>query len=127
MVTTLYAGLLGVIYVALSLFVIQGRLKHRVSLGDGANEVLTKRIRIHANFIEYVPLAVLVIILAEFEGVAEMLIHGLCATLVVGRLLHVWGVLSKEGTSFGRAAGTMSTLLVILVASILCVKSFFLF
>lgn len=125
MITALYAGILGLIYIALSFFVIKGRFKHRISLGDGGNDDLQKRIRIHANFAEYIPFALILIILAEFTGVADMLIHILGGALVLGRLMHLYGILTKEGSSIGRAGGMMITFLVILTASVICILSSF--
>ncbi len=127
MVTTLYAGILGLLYVALSFYVIKGRFKHEIALGDDGNKDMMKRVRIHANFAEYVPFTLLLIILAEFEGTSEYLIHGLCVALLIGRLGHVYGVMTKDGTSVGRAGGTVATFLVIIVAAITCIQSFFIF
>lgn len=127
MVTTLYAGILGLLYIALSFYVIKGRFKHEVALGDNGNQDMIKRVRAHANFIEYVPFALLLIILAEFEGTSEYLIHGLCATLLIARLGHVYGLMTKDGTSIGRAGGTILTFLVIIIAGITCIQSFFIF
>lgn len=127
MVTTLYAGILGLIYIALSFYVIKGRFKNQIALGDGGNTDMAKRIRVHANFIEYVPLALLLFVLAEFEGTSEILIHGLCIALIVGRLAHIYGVMTKEGTSIGRAGGMILTFLSMAVASIICIQSFFIF
>lgn len=127
MVTTLYAGILGLLYIALSFYVIKGRFKHEIALGDDGNQDMIKRVRIHANFIEYVPFALLLIILAEFEGTSEYLIHGLCIALLVARLGHAYGVITKDGTSIGRAGGTITTFLVIIIAAVTCIKSFFIF
>lgn len=80
---------------------------------------------IHANFAEYIPFALILIILAEFTGVADMLIHILGGALVLGRLMHLYGILTKEGSSIGRAGGMMITFLVILTASVICILSSF--
>jgi len=127
MVTTLYAGILGLIYVGLSAYVIKGRFQYRVSLGDGGQEALTRRIRAHGNFIEYVPFAVILIILAEFEGISEMTIHGLGGFLVLGRFMHIMGVVYPQTSFICRRGGMVITFGVIVLSSILCVKSFFIF
>lgn len=124
MVTTLYAGILALIYIVLTAIVIAGRFKHRVGIGDGGNEEVFKRIRMHSNFAEYVPLALVLMFLAEFEGAAEWLMHVLGAGLVIGRLAHAFGLYGSMYISKGRSAGTVITLLVILVAAILCIQSF---
>ena len=127
MVTTLYAGILGLIYIVLSAYVIKGRFKHGVSLGDGGNDEMSKRIRAHANFIEYVPLALILIILAEFEGTSEVIIHGLCLALLLSRLAHPLGLIRVVGPSVGRSGGMITTFSVILIAALFCIKSFFIF
>ena len=127
MVTSLYAGLLGLIYIALSAYVILGRFKYQVSLGDNGNSEMLKRIRVHANFMEYVPLALILMILAEVEGSPELILHILGIVLVISRLIHPIGTMRVVGSSLGRSGGMVLTFLVILVAAILCIKSYFIF
>ena len=127
MVTTLYAGILGLIYIALSLFVIRGRFKERVSIGAGAEEGLFKRIRLHGNFIEYVPLALILMMLAEQEGTPENWMHILGRVLILGRLLHIWGYYRSEGVSIGRTGGMILTFGVIITASVLCIRTYYVF
>lgn len=127
MVTPLYAGILGLLYVAISAYTILGRFKHNVNLGDGDNEDMFKRIRIHSNFIEYVPFALLLMVLAEVEGSSETLIHVLGVALVIGRIIHPFGVARVIGPSIGRSGGMILTFLVIITAAILCIKSYFIF
>lgn len=125
MVTTVYAGLLGLIYLALSIFVIMGRWKYRVNMGDGGSENLLKRIRLHGNFIEYVPLALILMFLSEQEDASEMTIHILGMALVIGRIMHPIGLYNKFGASIGRSGGMFLTFAVIFTASLICIKSFF--
>ena len=125
MVITLYAGILGLLYITLSAYVIKGCFKHEVSLGDAGNDDMIKRVRAHGNFIEYVPLALILIILAEFEGISEFIIHGLCISLIIGRLMHAFGLLEKDSSSIARRGGMVITFMVIVTASLLCISSFF--
>ena len=60
-VTPLYAALLALWFVVLSLHVIRCRREARVSLGDGGNGRLQRAIRAQANFAEYVPLALVLL------------------------------------------------------------------
>ncbi len=127
MVTSLYAGILGLIYVGLSVYVILGRFKHQVNLSDGGNEDMLKRIRIHANFMEYVPIVLILMVLGEVEGVSETFIHVLGGVLVLSRVMHFLGILNIIPSVLGRRGGMALTLLVIITASILCIKSYFIF
>ena len=124
MITALYAGILGILYVGLSAFVIRGRWKNRVSLGDGDNQDMIKRIRVHANFIEYVPFALILMFLLETEGASATLIHGLGVALVTGRIIHPIGILTKFGPSWGRTGGMILTFGVILIGSLYAIGSF---
>lgn len=127
MVTSLYAGILGLIYICLSAYVILGRFKYKVNLGDGANEDMFKRIRVHANFIEYVPIALILMILAEVEGISEMIIHILGISLIISRIFHALSISKILAIPMGRQIGMMMTFLVIIVSAILCIKSYFIF
>lgn len=127
MVITLYAGILGLIYVGLSIFVIMGRFQNKVSLGDGGHDEMTRRIRMHANFVEYVPIALLVMIFTEFEGGSEIFLHILGLGLVLARLMHGWGLYNSDASIIFRRGGMILTLAVIIVASLFCIKTYFLF
>ena len=53
-VTGLYAGMLGIVFFVLSMRVINNRVRARVNLLDGGDEALTRAMRVHGNFAEYV-------------------------------------------------------------------------
>lgn len=118
--TALYAGLLGLLYYALMLRVIRLRFRHRVGIGDGGKPDLARAIRVHANFAEQVPFALLALALAETLGAAAWAIHALGAALLIGRLLHAWGLGRYENESPGRAVGTVLSSSALVVAALLC-------
>ena len=62
-ITAFYAAILGLIYAGLSGWVIGGRLGGNVLFGDGGQDGLQRRIRSHANFQEYVPLTLILIVM----------------------------------------------------------------
>jgi uncharacterized membrane protein YecN with MAPEG domain len=113
-ITALYAALLGVLIVVLALRVVLGRRSSRVGIGDGGNHELIRRIRAHGNAIENVPLALLLLLVAELTGVDAAWLHACGIVLVLGRLLHASGLSRHAGTSFGRFAGTLMTWLAML-------------
>ena len=94
-VTPIYAGLAAFMLVALSVRVIRGRGVARVGLGDGDNLTLRRAMRAHGNFVEYVPLVLLLMALAEFQAAAAWQVHLVGVLLLVGRLAHALGV-SRE-------------------------------
>jgi uncharacterized membrane protein YecN with MAPEG domain len=90
-VTPLYAGLLGLLLVALSLNASRARMAQRVSVGDGGNTLVMKAMRTQANFVEYAPMAVLLLALLEAQGAPHWALHALGAALFIGRILHAYG------------------------------------
>ena len=119
-VTALYAGLLAPLFVLLSLRVITVRRSARTALGDGNDALLLRRMRVQGNFAEYVPLALILLGLAESLGVPAWLLHGLGVALLAGRLSHAFGVSRVPETFAYRVFGTVSTLAMIAVAALVC-------
>jgi uncharacterized membrane protein YecN with MAPEG domain len=118
-VTALYAALLTFIYLALSFRVIAMRRIGKVSVGDGGNKDLLRRMRVHANFAEYAPLALVLMALGESMNVDRMIIHGLGILLLAGRAAHAWGMSSDARLNF-RIAGMMLTFASLVLGALLC-------
>lgn len=117
-VTPLYAALLALIFVALSLRTILLRRRFRVGVGDGNHAELQRAARVHANFAEYVPLTLLLVYFFEMTSESALLTHILCLVLLCGRLLHAYGV-SHVRENYGyRTIGMVLTFCVIIVASL---------
>ena len=87
-VTMLYAGILGLMSIAVAFPAGQLRGKLGIPLGDGGSVALLHAMRRQANFIEVVPMALILIGLLEMSGVSRYAIHGLGAALVFFRLCH---------------------------------------
>jgi len=123
-VTALYAGILALVLVGLSLYVVRGRWANKVSVGDGGNADMLKRMRAHANFIEYVPIALIGLYLLEVTRHSVYLLHVLGIALVVARLMHPFGMVRKSPNPF-RAGGAVITLSVLIVEGVLLILAFF--
>jgi uncharacterized protein len=121
MVTPLYAGLLVLWFVFLSITVIRRRGSGKISLGDGGDPGMLRVIRGQANFAEYVPLALLLILMLEMSHFSIYVLHALGLTLLVARLLHGYALSFTEHFQFGRVAGASLTFLVMVVAAVLCI------
>lgn len=125
-VTAITTALLGLLFLVLSVRVVIAR-GTTASLGDGSGGVIPSgqehtvpllvASRSHANFAEYVPLALLLLGFVEVGGTARWFVELLAAILVLARLLHPLGMGRAIPNPF-RAAGIGGTLLVILVASV---------
>jgi uncharacterized protein len=120
-VTSLYAALAVLLVLVLVARVVQRRRAARIGLGDGGDAELARRIRAHANAIETLPLGLLLLALLELGGTAVLLLHALGATLLIGRILHAWGISGTAGVSFGRFHGMLLTLLALLAMALLLV------
>jgi uncharacterized membrane protein YecN with MAPEG domain len=117
------AGLLGLVYLALTVAVVRGRITKKILLGDGTDTGaadLRAPIRAHANFAEYVPLALILLGGLEIAGVPRWLLLLLAALLVVGRLLHPFGM-ARPAPNLYRAGGAILTWTMIGIASIAAV------
>jgi uncharacterized membrane protein YecN with MAPEG domain len=124
-VTSIYAALGALLVIVLALRVVMQRRKGAIGLGDGGDRDLQQCIRVHANAIENLPLALLMLLLLELRGIPAPWLHGLGAALILARILHAWGFSRRKGVSFGRFAGTLGTWLVMLaMAAMLLVHAF---
>jgi uncharacterized membrane protein YecN with MAPEG domain len=119
--TALYAALLALVYLGLSGWVMGSRVSDNVLLGDGGDASLLKRVRTHANFSEYVPLALILVALLEAGGGGHGLVQGLLLALLVGRILHPIGMFAAPNTprQFAcRGGGILLTMATIAIAAI---------
>ena len=106
--TLLTAGLLGLIFIALSVRVIKVRGSCKVMLGDGGDQTLLSRIRSHANFAEYVPILLILLGLVEYINGANTLVQAAGATIVVARLCHAIGM-ARPAPNLFRVIGMVGT------------------
>ena len=123
-ITGLYASLLGLLFVGLAINIIRMRLQFKVGIGDGGNKALGKAIRVHGNFAEYIPIALLMLAAYEINGANPMWLHGLGALLFIGRVLHAIGLSKTTRTSKQRQIGTLSVFLVIIILAIENIRLF---
>ena len=116
--TPIYAGLLAILFLVLSVRVVA--VRGRVSLGDGGDAVVLRRMRGHANFTEYVPLILLMMAMLELSHFSIYFLHAAGIILVVARLLHGYALSFTEKFKFGRFWGTTLTFGLLIVCGTLC-------
>ncbi len=117
-ITPIYAGVLALLFVFLSLRVIGARRRSGVALGDGGNRVLMRSLRAHGNFAEYVPLALVLMALAEWQGVSGWALHVTGLALLAGRTIHAIG-LSREPERFAlRTTGMALTITALILGAL---------
>ena len=90
----------------------------RIGLGDGGDAVLNRKIRVHGNFIEHAPIALLLLALLELSGLPAAWLWGFGSALLLGRVMHAIGLSRTGGYSVGRFFGTALTWLVLLAMAI---------
>ena len=117
-ITSIYAGLLAILFVTLSVRVILHRRRAKALIGDCGDKALFHAIRVHGNFIEYTPYAVLLIALSEAQGAPGWAVHLLGIMLVGGRLLHVWGFGRDPQILVLRQIGMLSTFAVLILTGL---------
>ena len=117
-VVSLYAGINGLIALALAIRVVRLRGKTGTGIGSGGHAALEQAIRVHGNFSEYVPLILILLALLELDGMPAWRLHLLGSALTLGRILHAWGLSSTAGLSFGRSVGIALTWAVLLATAV---------
>jgi uncharacterized protein len=95
-VSSIYAGILALLIVYLSLNVIKLRRANKVILGDGGVAQLQNAIRAQGNATEYIPITLILLILLEISGANVWLVHIAGIAIIVGRLVHAKGLLSEN-------------------------------
>lgn len=116
-VTAPYAAALAVLFLVLSVRVIVLRRAGNIGFGSGDNPELERRVRVHANFAEYTPFALLLLGMAELRGAPALWLHAGCALLLVGRLAHALGVSRPATDTLGRILGMAGSQTAILIAA----------
>jgi uncharacterized protein len=119
-ITTLFASLLALLFVFLSVRVIGARRGAGVAIGDGGDKMLARRVRVHGNFAEYVPMGLLLMALAESGGVAKLQIWLAGALLLVGRAIHAYGVSQDKEVLAFRVTGMAMTFTAIVLTALAC-------
>lgn len=117
-VVPVYAAIFGLMFVYLSFLVIKQRYRAKVSLGDGDDPALRKAIAVHSNFSQYVPFALLLITFVELNHAAIVITHSLCASLLIGRVAHAYGLAHVDQIMKLRRRGMVLTFGVIIVAAL---------
>ena len=115
-VTPLYAALLGLLFIPITVRAGFYRGKAKIFIGDGGDPELLRRIRGQGNFIETVPIALILLVVMELAGAGGNWLNALGGLLVLGRICHYIAI-TELGPGFLRPVGMVGTLSVYLVGS----------
>ena len=114
-----YAAINALLMLILGMLVVRARVKTRTEIGDGGNPDMVGPLRAHANNTEYVPMAIVLLLVMYSLGSNVIVIHVVGGTLTLGRLLHAFGLSRNVGTSVGRFAGMVLTWLAYIIAIVI--------
>ncbi len=103
-----FAAALALLNIWLSIRVGQVRTREKISVGDGGNEALVRRMRAHSNFIENSAFVLVLIILIELALGTLLSLWIATGLYVLARIAHAFGM---DGLSGARMVGTLTTLL----------------
>lgn len=120
LVTAFYAGLCGLLAVLLANHVLYVRLRSASQPKWRPDAVL----RVQANFVENVPLALLLLLMMELNGTSHSILHVLGVSLITFRLLHAWGLSRNEGANYPRLIGAQGTFLLLSIMAVSLVYAF---
>ena len=110
-VTLYYAAALGLLLVILTYNVLHHRVRAAVENFGNEDKTADRTARVHANYTEYVPTGLGLLIALEWSGAPTAMVHFGGALFTLARYLHAWGYSKHEMASFGRIVGIQSTLL----------------
>lgn len=105
----LWSGLLVLLMVVLSFRTIFTRRRLAVSFGDGGHSELTAASRAFGNAAEYIPPCLAILVLLALLGFQPVWVHAIGGGMLLGRVLHAWGLGKARQPSFGRMSGMILT------------------
>ena len=118
-VSALYIGLHALLAVVLANFVLYARLR----TGKVPAWQPDAALRVQANFVENVPIALLLLLVLEIQGAPQVILHACGGTLFILRLLHAFGLGRYEGANYPRLIGAQGTFVLIAVMAVAAIGS----
>lgn len=115
-ITAKFAAVFLLALVVLSALVIVRRRALGVAFGDKEDTILRGRIRAHGNFVEYVPVGLLALLLLELQGVDPGELWLLGGLFVLARGLHAAGMLTAVLAM--RVVGMVGTLATLVLCAV---------
>ena len=105
-IAALYAGIIGLLLLVLAARVSYLRRSLKIGIGDGGDRVMLRAIRAHGNAVEWAIPGILLLLIAELTRAPAIIVHLCGLAIVVGRVLHAFGLSRSTGVSFGRFTGS---------------------
>jgi len=110
----LYTALNILLLITLSFRVAQVRLRKKISLGDGGNDKMYRRIRAQGNYTEYAPLSLIGLFAMASLSATPIALHITGSAFLLGRILHAVGMEAPKASGKSRLIGMVLTMLTLL-------------
>ena len=114
----LWVGLHLILLLVLSVLVVRQRRRHQIELGHGDIPELDRAIRAFGNASEYVPAGLVAIAVLALASAPPLVVHAMGLTLLVGRVVHAFGLSRSGAASLPRAAGVLITWLAYILGGV---------
>lgn len=124
-ISLLYVGLNISLLLLLALYVVWVRYRTKTYFGDDGDGPMYQAMRVQANAVEYIPAALVMLVVLELMGCDGRYVHLLGIMLTLGRVAHAWGLGHSTGASIGRGLGTLLTWLTFAWGAGLCLYGFY--
>jgi hypothetical protein len=118
-VTAIYTGMFGLFAVLLANFVLYTRLR----TGKVPEWQPDAAFRVQGNFVENVPIALLLLLVLELQGLQTSLLHACGVSLFTLRVLHAWGMGRYQGANYPRLIGAQGTFVLISAMAVTCIAT----
>jgi len=118
-ITLLYVSIFAIFALVLSFKAGSFRGKSGISLlfGEPANMELAEKVRTHQNFLEYVPMFLLVFAAIELNGGSNVFLYVVGDLMIISRIAHAIGLKHDNMGHPGRFIGAAGTALITLVTA----------
>jgi len=115
-VTTIAAVLNGLLLVLMTAGIGLIRNRRQISYGDAGDTRFAKRVRGHANGVEQIPIALVLMALAELQGASDGVLWAVAICLTIGRFLHAMQFWFQGAPFLLRPTGVVLTLVAQVIA-----------
>ncbi len=119
-ITAVFAGVMALFSLALSARAggYRGKVGVSILYGEPINWELAERVRVHQNFLEYVPMVLILMGVIEASGGNGIFLHVIGIGLIIARIAHAIGLKHDDMSTAGRFIGAAGTALITLVAAV---------
>ena len=119
-ITLLYAGIFAIfsIYLSARAGTFRGKAGAPILYGDPINWELATRVRVHQNFLEYVPIMLILMGLIEANGGNRWFLYIVGDLLILARIAHLVGLKHDDMANKWRGIGAGGTALVTVASAI---------